>query len=158
MHLHAKHYKLLGACLLLQIPILLGQLKTYAFEELDSLQGVQKRPVVVFIHTDWCRYCQMMKHTTFQNDSVIKLLNEKFYFVSFNAEERRDVTLNGHVFHYQPTGIHTGIHQLADHLATINGKLAYPTISVLTPDNKIVVQYPQFISAKDLINLLKQIE
>jgi thioredoxin-related protein len=57
-----------------------AQLKTYQFEEIDSLQIIEKRKIVLFIHTDWCKYCQAMKNTTFKNKDIIDLLNERFYF------------------------------------------------------------------------------
>ena len=45
--------------------ITFGQLKIVPFEEIATLQQLEPRPMVIFIHTDWCRYCQGMKNTTF---------------------------------------------------------------------------------------------
>ena len=71
-----------------------SQIKIIQFEQIDSLQRIEKRNVAVFIHTDWCKYCQTMQNTTFKNDSIIKVLNNKFYFIDLNAEEKRNVIFN----------------------------------------------------------------
>ena len=68
-----------------------SQINTYHFEQLDSLQKKQKRNIVVFIHTDWCKYCKAMQNTTFKNDKIIHILNSEFYFIELNAEEKRDI-------------------------------------------------------------------
>lgn len=135
----------------------MAQLRSYQFEELDSLQQIEKRVVVVFIHADWCRYCQAMKQTTFKNNSIINLLNKKFYFISLDAEERRSIRFNQQVFQYKPSGINTGTHELARQLGTVNNKLDYPTLCILNPDNEIMLQYPQFILAKALKTILTQL-
>jgi len=33
--------------------------------KVDSLQKVEQRPMIVFIHTNWCKYCQMMAKSSF---------------------------------------------------------------------------------------------
>ncbi len=134
-----------------------SQLQAYSFSEIDSLQLKEKKNIVVFIHTDWCKYCQAMKNTTFKNKEVIKLLNDNFLFTNLNAEEKQDITLNKYTFKYKPTGNNTGIHELAEQLGTINGKVSYPTLCVLNSKNEIVFQYGQFLSSSDLLNVLNKV-
>jgi thioredoxin-related protein len=134
-----------------------SQIKSYPFEQLDSLQKVEKRSVAIFIHTDWCKYCQTMQNATFKNDSIIKILNEKFYFVDLNAETQKPILFNGHTFKYKPTGANTGIHELAEQLATVGNKIAYPTLCFLNSKYEIISQYTQFIHYTDLNMLLKQL-
>lgn len=127
------------------------------FEQLDSLQQIEKRPVLVFIHTSWCRYCQAMEHTTFQDEEVNELLNKDFYFVTLDAEEKRDITLKGHTFSYQPTGSGSGQHELAQILGQVNGKLAFPTLCFLNSNNEIIYQSNGFLTAKQLVETIKLI-
>lgn len=82
----------------------IAQIKTFQFEQIDSLQRIESRNIFVFIHTDWCKYCQAMKYTTFKNDRIINLLNENFYFVDLNAEEKRNIDFNNYTFKFKPTG------------------------------------------------------
>jgi thioredoxin-related protein len=134
-----------------------AQINTYKFEQLDSLQKVKKN-VVIFIHTDWCKYCQAMKQTTFKTDNIISKLNTDFYFVELNAEEKRHIYFKEHAFKYLPTGKDTGIHELAEQLGTVDGKISYPTICVLNANNEIIYQHAQFINSQDLLEILMRLK
>jgi thioredoxin-related protein len=131
-----------------------AQLFSFEFEQLDTLQKKERRNVFVLIYTDWCRYCASMKNTSLQNDSVVRLLNERFYLVRFNAESKRDISFNGQTFKYRPTGTDTGIHELAEALAVIEGQVSYPSMCMLNDKNEVLFQYNGFLSAQQLISLL----
>jgi len=133
-----------------------SQLKTYSFSQLDSLQTIEKRMVVVFIHTDWCSFCQAMKNTTLKNKNTIQILNDRFYFVQLNAEEKKDLVFHNKNYRFVPTGNKTGTHELTIELGTINNKLAFPSICILEPGNDIVFQQSSFYSAKELLQILEK--
>ncbi len=141
---------------LVQLPF--AQIHQVRFEQLDSVQKIEKRPVVVFLHTSWCKYCGTMENTTFKNESVIKSLNQKFYFVSLDIEEKRNINFRGYTFRYKPTGTGTGVHELAEQLGTINGQIAYPSICFLNADYEIIYQHNEFISASQLQVILTKIK
>ena len=134
------------------------QLQSSSFEAMDSLQQIQKKKIIVFIHTDWCQYCQKMKATTFKNQEIIQILNSDFYFIDFNAEEKRDISFNGKTFKYQPTGNNVGVHELALQLGTINNQIAYPVLCVLNEKNEIILQYNNYLSPKDFKLLLEKLK
>ena len=140
------------------IPSGLAQLKSYSFEQIDSLQRIQNRKIIIFIHTDWCKYCQAMKSTTFKNKEVIKNLSENFYFITLNAEEKRTITFNSEKFNFKSSGNTNGIHELAYELATINQQTTYPTICVLNGQNEIVFQQSNYLPAKDFLILLEKLK
>lgn len=135
-----------------------SQIKQYKFEQIDSLQKIEKKIVVVFIHTTWCRYCEAMKHTTFKNKDIINTINSNFYFINLDAEEKRNIAFHGNTFQYKPTGDQTGINELAEQLGSINGKISFPGICFLNADNQIIYQDNEFLSAKDLEFILTQIK
>jgi thioredoxin-related protein len=145
-------------CVFLQAQSLFAQIKTVRFEQIDSLQKIEKRNVVVFIHTDWCKYCQTMQNTTFKNDSIIYKLNTQFYFIDLNAEQKENIVFNGRTFKYKPTGTNTGIHELAEQLATEDIQVAYPTLCFLNSNKEIIFQYYQFINSTDLSTLLTRLK
>lgn len=128
-----------------------AQLKTYQFEQIDSLQKLQKKPVAVFIHTHWCQYCQAMKNTTFKNKAVITLLNTGFYTVFLNAEEKREILFGGRKFPYLPTGTNTGENQLAKELASLDDITSFPTVCFINSRNEIIYQYNGFMDSLSLI-------
>lgn len=134
-----------------------AQVHSYEFEQLDSLQQVESKNVIVFLHTDWCQYCKAMQNTTFKNENIIRSLNTKFYFIKFDGEEKRKVTFKGHVFQYRPTGNGVGSHELALELASKNGQVTYPTICILNHDNEIIFQNSGFLNAKELKGILDKL-
>lgn len=131
-------------------------LKHYEFSEIENLLEIEQRPVAVFFHTQWCNYCANMEQTTLQKESVVKLLNEKYYFISFDAEGKEDVRFRNHLFQYQPSGRNTGTHELALTLAKVDGELSYPTFIILNPINEIVFQHNAFLSDRALSRILEE--
>jgi len=134
------------------------QLKSKTFEAIDSLQHIQKRKIIVFIHTDWCQFCQRMKNTTFKNQEIIEKLNSDFYFADLNAEEKRDITFNNRTFYYKPSGNNVGVHELALQLGTISNQITYPVLCVLNERNEIILQYSNYSSASDFKLLLEKLK
>jgi thioredoxin-related protein len=135
-----------------------SQIKQYKFEQIDSLQKIEKKVVVVFIYTDWCRYCEAMKQTTFKNRDIINTLNDNFYFISLDAEEKQSIAFHNSIFHYKPTGNQTGINELAAQLGSVNGQISFPGICFLNADNEIIYQHNEFLSARDLKSILTQLK
>jgi len=133
-----------------------AQLKNHSFEEIEQLSKEKPKPIVVFIHTSWCEYCKIMENSTFKNPVVIKELNEHFYFISFDAETKKDVTINNHNFRFKPTGTNTGIHELATALATIDNQVVYPTLTILDPDYSILIQKHSYLNAKSVLSILEK--
>lgn len=134
---------------------LVAQPHTSSFTELDSLQAVDPKPAVIFIHTNWCRYCEGMQRTTLRNDAIVKRLDSDFYYVSLDAESTADIQFAGHTFRYRPSGTSTGMHELAWQLGQIDGRVSYPTLCVLSPTNEILWQETGFIRAKALERVLE---
>ena len=140
------------------IPSGFAQLKAYSFEEAEKLSKENPKPFVVFIHTSWCNYCKMMENSTFKNPEIIQLLNTDFYFISLDAESKRDIYFNNHTFQFKPKGENTGIHELATELATIDSQVVYPTVTVLNPDFSIVFQKHSFLNTKELLVVLEKMK
>ncbi|HLF52498.1 thioredoxin family protein [Flavobacterium sp.] len=140
------------------LPSGFAQLKAYSFEEVEKLSKENPKPIVVFIHTSWCKYCKMMEHSTFKNPETITILNADFYFISLDAEIKNNITFNGHTFKFIPTGQNTGIHELATALATIDGEVVYPTITILAADFSILFQKHSYLNAKALTAILEKIK
>lgn len=143
-------------CFLLAIQTGFAQLNLRKFEEIDSLQKIEKRKVIVFLHTDWCKFCAVFKSKTLKNEAIIQLLNEKFYFIDFNAEEKQTITFNNQKFQFKPSGVNSGTHELAIQLAKINDKINYPTLCFLNENNEIIFQHNGFLNTKDFKLLLEK--
>lgn len=156
MRLGWKHNVLF--CLVMTLSLVTtAQPETYSFEAVDSLQQVEPRPVVIFIHTDWCRFCAAMKSNSFADDAVIRLLNNDFYFVDFEAESTAAILFDGRTFEYKPTGANTGVHELAETLGTVDSKLSYPVLCILNPDYEIIYQHNSFMNGDELRTVLEML-
>ena len=140
------------------IPSGFAQLHSVSFEQIDSLQSGNKRNTIVFIQTDWCSFCHAMKNTTFKNEAIIKEINNTFYFVNFNAEEKRSIVFNKTTFQFKPTGNNSGTHELAIALGTINKQVNFPVLCVLNSENEIIFQHSGYLKSKELKLILKKLK
>ena len=140
------------------IPAGFAQLHSVSFEQIDSLQTIEKRKTIVFIQTDWCQFCHAMKNTTFKNETIITELNAGFYFVDFNAEEKRTVVFNKTTFQFKPTGNTSGTHELAIALGTINKQLNFPVLCVLNSENEIIFLHSGYLKPKELKLILAKLK
>ena len=131
------------------------ELNSLSFPELEVRNQEDGRPTLVFLYTDWCRFCAAMKQTTFKDREVIELLNKQLYYVPFNGESKEEVVFLGRSFNYTATGAKTGIHQLAEQLGEVDGQVAYPTTIILDSDYQIVFQHNAFLSAQQLVQILR---
>ncbi len=136
----------------------MAQLNLYQASDLDSLMEMEERPLVFFIHTDWCKVCHRMKNTTFKNEQIEQQLNEKFYLVSLDAESTQPVNFRGVDFVYKPNGMSSGVHQLAEAVGTVDGRLSYPTVSIMNTQYEIIFKNNSFMSSEALLNVLNQVE
>lgn len=136
--------------------ICFSQIKNHQFEELENLQKSEPRNIIIFIKTDWCNYCKAMENTTFINQKVTEIINQNFYFIQFNAEEKGDINFTGKTFHYKPTGINTGIHELAETLT--EGKTTYPSLIILNLQNEIIFQYNGYLKSSEFLEILDKIK
>jgi thioredoxin-related protein len=138
--------------MLIQVSDLPAQNRVVKFEEIKSLQDKTPKPVVVLIMTSWCKYCHAMKNTMTKDKNVVKLLNEKFYTIFLDAEDKNDITFAGRNFKHK-----AGLHELARELGTVKGQISYPTIAVLNLKNEIIYQHNGFLSPRAMFSILEKV-
>lgn len=131
-----------------------GQPREVTFSQLEVLMKEDPKPVVVFLHTDWCSYCALMERKTFSDKEVQDNLDENFYFVSFNAETESDIYFRKHLFSFKKKGIKSGVHELALALGKEN---AYPAVVVLNEDYQIIYQHFAYMRPVEMNKLLSTI-
>ena len=131
-------------------------LQHYQFSEVDSLMAKEKRSIAVFLHANWCKFCKNMEQTTFKNDAIVQLLNEQYYFISFDGEQKEEIRFNQRNFAFQPRGRNSGTHELATALGSINGELTYPSFVLLNPQYEITFQHNTFLNAREMKVILEQ--
>lgn len=95
----------------------------------------EPRMWVVDVWTTWCGWCKRMDKTTFSDPILGKLVNEKYYAVSFDAEQKADVTIEGRTYKFVDSG-RRGYHELAKEL--LGGSMSYPTVVFLNDQRQIM--------------------
>jgi len=92
-----------------------------------------------------------MDATTFKDPSIVKYLNDNFYPVKFNAEQKEDVEFNGTTFKFIAQG-RRGVHQLA--YALLDGRLGYPAFVLLDESFARIMVSPGYKKPNQLIKEL----
>ena len=126
-------------------------IKWYTWEEAAELAKTEPRKVFVDLYTDWCGWCKRMDKTTFQDPEVVKVLNENFYPVKFNAESKSPITFNGKTFEFMNAG-RRGVHQLA--YALLDGRLGYPSFVLLDESFARIMISPGYKKSPQLLTEL----
>ncbi len=121
------------------------------WDEMIEKQKTEKRKVFVDLYTDWCGWCKKMDKTTFRNSVIVKNINEMYYPVKFNAEQRKDITFGGKTYRYVGQG-RRGYHELA--AALTQNKLSFPTYVFLDEEFSLLQVIPGYQDAKTLEYIL----
>ncbi|HKK76031.1 MAG TPA: DUF255 domain-containing protein [Saprospiraceae bacterium] len=106
-------------------------IKWYTWEEAIELNKTEPRKLFIDLYTDWCGWCKRMDATTFTDPAVVQHINDNYYPIKFDAEQKEEVIYNGHTFKYIASG-RRGVHELAYSL--LDGKLSYPSYVYMTKD------------------------
>lgn len=96
----------------------------YTWEEAIELNKKEPRKLFIDLYTDWCGWCKRMDASTFTDPAVVKHLNENYYPIKFNAEQKEAIVYDQHTFKFIDQG-RRGIHELAYSL--LDGQLSYPS-------------------------------
>lgn len=128
-----------------------AQLQAVSFNQLDSLQRIEKRKVVVFVYTDWCGYCKAMEQKVFKQAEIQKLLQSQYYLVALNAEDKNTVSYRGQTFGYKNS---KGVHELALSLMGQQKQLSFPFLALINAQDELLYRQEGFISAATLKKVL----
>ena len=125
------------------------------FEQLEDSLTVQPKKVFIDFYTDWCTYCRKMDKVVFTKPEVVKLLNEEYYAVRFDAETESVVTFGGRKFVNEQIGkTRKPIHQIAQLLASRDGEFNPPAMVVLNEEFQLKDRYFKYLDSKKLLKAL----
>lgn len=127
-----------------------------SFDSLEHEMSVEAKPVMVFINTDWCKICALQEETTFKDTAVIRAMANNYYCLQLDAAEKAPITFLGRAYSYRPSSVSDGIHELAELLASDQGRLVYPTTTFLSEKFEIAYTHRGLLKTEDLIAILQE--
>jgi len=126
------------------------KIKWMSWEEAVKKSETVEKKIFVDIYTDWCTWCKRMDKATFQDEAIAKYMNENYYAVKFDAEQKKAILFRGKEYEFVKNG-RRGYNQLAAELT--QGRLSYPTIVFLDEKINIIQPIPGF-RAKDEFEMM----
>ena len=123
-------------------------------EEAFAAQKRAPKKIFIDVYTDWCGWCKKMDATSFSHPEVIQYMNEHFYAVKFNAEQREDVLYGGKKYQFLQKG-NRGYHEFASFL--LNDQLSYPTTVYMNEKGEKIFPVPGYLDAKNMEMVLNYV-
>lgn len=123
-----------------------------SLEQAEKANAQVPKKFFIDVYTDWCGWCKVMDAQTFQHPVVAKIINQYFYPVKFNAEQKTDITFNNKTYKYIESG-RSGYNELAAEF--LQGKLSYPTVVYLDENLAMIQPIAGFLKPAEIEPILK---
>ena len=92
----------------------------------------QERPLLLFITSDDCRYCVLMKDDSWQNAHVAAHVNDQFVAVQVDSEMNRRL------------------------MQVLNVQIL-PTTLIISPDRRVLERFSGYVAPQQLLKRLEQL-
>ena len=118
------------------------------WEEAQIKHGITKKKFFVDVYTDWCKWCDKMEKTTLSEPSVVEYINENYYAIRFDAEDKSEITYNNKVFKPIKSFGKRPTHELA--IEIMSGNIGYPTVVFIDEKLKVIQPIQGYQDVKTL--------
>jgi thioredoxin-related protein len=123
-----------------------------SFEEAEAKMKEKPKKVIIDVYTSWCGWCKVMDKKTYSNDSLIRYVNENFYAVKFDAEQKAPINFKGKKWEFSAQN---RANDLAVQL--MQGKMSYPTTIFMDEGFENAQPLPGYLELFQMESILKYI-
>lgn len=120
------------------------------FEQAEAKMKEHPKKVIVDVYTGWCGWCKKLDRDIYTNDSLVDYVNEYFYAVKFDAEQKTTIHFVGKTWDYAPE---KRVNDLA--YALLQGKMSYPTTVFMDENFKDAQPVPGYLELFQMENVMK---
>lgn len=117
------------------------KIKWLTIQEAYALNQKAPKKFVIDVYTDWCGWCKVMDRETFKNAAIVDFVNEHYYAVKLNAEQKEDIKLGDRTFKSLGSA-----HELAAGL--LQNKMSYPTTVFMTEKFEVIQPVAGYLEPK----------
>jgi thioredoxin-related protein len=122
-----------------------NKIEWLSITEAYEMNQKEPRKIFVDVYTDWCGWCKKMDRDTFTDPDVVDYVNEHFYAVKLNAENKDQIIFKSD----------TTTQQM---IARSMGVTGYPTIVYIKEDFKSIQAVPGYQKPDAFLKTLEQVK
>lgn len=138
-----KNIIFFSICVLFSIKMNAQEIKWVSFEKAIALNKETPKKILIDVYTDWCGYCKKMDKTTYENQIIVSLINEKFYPVKLDAEQKETILYNEKEYKFIKNG-RRGYNEFAANI--LHGEMSYPSTVFMDNDESLIDKIPGYLS------------
>mgnify|MGYP006268087733 CR=1 FL=1 len=130
------------------------KMRWYTMEEVIAIKSANPdddKAIFIDVYTDWCGWCKRMDATTFRDKDVQAILQEEYYAVKFDAEQKEAIEMGERTYQFVAQG-RRGYHELAAEL--LQGRMSYPSCVFLDQDMNLIQPVPGYRKADEMLPIL----
>ena len=128
-----------------------AQIEWLSWDEAVKRMEKEPRKIMIDVYTDWCGWCKKMDATTMKDPMIAQLMNENWYAVKMDGEQKEDIEFKGRTYKFVAQG-RRGYHELPAEM--MNGRMSYPTLVFLDENYGVIQPLPGYRQAPELEKIL----